>query len=541
MKNYKAAALLLTVACAVTGAACWVRPAKETQAETGQADLPPKSSPERGPFAGWDKPDFVLLLSAQQHGYLLPCGCSSPQYGGLERRYNLLQEMRKERGWDVLPLDLGDIPQIEAPAKLPNVQGVLKYTYAMEALAKMDYLAVSFGEYEATLGLGKLLDEYAMNNAKPAVLSANLLDRAKLFPHADRPSKTYVNARETATVRGGTKVSVLGITGSHDRDKEDDPKSVAEILKAKTSELQFERADRALPPALKEMDADGVRFRVLLYQGPMEKAQLLAKAFPAFNVILCLSASDLASMRPVLANDGDTFLVSAGHKGKNVVAVGVWRTGDTKKPFDMKYQTISLGEEYKTPDGKEAGNPIVALMERYTKDLKEDKYLAKYGQNAHLVQVEAQQIEKYKKEVANYVGSDACRKCHKHAYTVWKASDHAKAYPTLVNAKRPGNRQYDAECIVCHTVGFGYNTGFKDNASPEILKAVGCESCHGPSGLHVAHPDDAALQALLNPWKASPKKMLKIEALCQHCHDSDNDVHWTIDKWEQKNIVHMTP
>ena len=29
-------------------------------------------------FAGWEKPDLVLVVSGEQHGYLLPCGCSHP-------------------------------------------------------------------------------------------------------------------------------------------------------------------------------------------------------------------------------------------------------------------------------------------------------------------------------------------------------------------------------------------------------------------------------------------------------------------------------
>src|SRR5262245_31839701 len=79
-------------------------------------------------FSGWGSPELVLLLSGQQHGYVLPCGCSDPQYGGLERRYNFLQTL-KGRGWPVVALDLGDIPQLQGPQHLPNVQGLLKYVY----------------------------------------------------------------------------------------------------------------------------------------------------------------------------------------------------------------------------------------------------------------------------------------------------------------------------------------------------------------------------------------------------------------------------
>src|SRR5262245_25400517 len=63
-------------------------------------ETPQKDDNGAGPllFRDWPKPDFVLMLTGEQHGYVLPCGCSSPQYGGLERRYNFLQTL-KEKGW----------------------------------------------------------------------------------------------------------------------------------------------------------------------------------------------------------------------------------------------------------------------------------------------------------------------------------------------------------------------------------------------------------------------------------------------------------
>ena len=90
-------------------------------------------------FREWGKPDLVLVLSAQQHGYLLPCGCSRPQIGGLERRYNFLQTL-KARGWPVVPVDVGDVAQRSGP------QALLQYKTAMEARQQLGYLAVGLGK-----------------------------------------------------------------------------------------------------------------------------------------------------------------------------------------------------------------------------------------------------------------------------------------------------------------------------------------------------------------------------------------------------------
>src|ERR671932_217760 len=62
---------------------------------------PGENTPPPPLFPGWGKPDLALVLSGQQHGYLQPCGCSDPQYGGFTRRYNLVQGL-KERGWPVV-------------------------------------------------------------------------------------------------------------------------------------------------------------------------------------------------------------------------------------------------------------------------------------------------------------------------------------------------------------------------------------------------------------------------------------------------------
>src|SRR5438105_9641439 len=123
---------------------------KEEKPAKPALEMPPRL------FSGWEKPELALVLSAEQHGYLLPCGCSRPQVGGLERRYNFLS-LLKAKGWAIAPVDLGDIPQKQGPRQLPNVQGMIKYRYSMESLKQMGYLAVGLGEHDAALSLFDLL------------------------------------------------------------------------------------------------------------------------------------------------------------------------------------------------------------------------------------------------------------------------------------------------------------------------------------------------------------------------------------------------
>jgi hypothetical protein len=500
-----------------------------TARETTELDRPKPVGPAL--FKGWSAPDVVLLLTGQQHGYMLPCGCTSPQRGGLERRYNLLQQL-KGRGWPVVALDLGDIAQLQGPQNLPNVQGLSKYIYSMQALKLMDYAAVGIGEYEMALPLKQALDNYALNEPEPRVLCANLKDLRT--PNSNFEGE--VEAWKLVNVPGkALKVGVISVVGPTVQGKLKDSQG-----KVKDPLVRFDQVPAVLPLMLKEMQAKKPDLKVMLYQGTLTEAKACAEAAPALNVILCLSDSDEPSARPEMVKD--TMIVSVGHKGKHVGVVGIFANRKSAKAFDLKYQMATMDPEFKTPTAKEGEQPIVALMERYTEALKDGNYLAKYTQGNHALQVAVPNA------VPSYVGSEKCKKCHEHAYDVWTNSRHAHAYQTLVDAKHPSLRQYDGECIVCHVTGFTYKTGFRDAEKTPLLMNVGCESCHGPASEHLKKTEDPKWHALMNPWKAKPnenaaateKRELVIGDFCQKCHDQENDMHWDY-KVDWAKIAHPTP
>lgn len=114
-------ALFAVLVAAAAGTGFWVLhrdsdpPTSSTKAtpnDTPSPADPPASAQPLGPtarpfevggrplFADWPKenPDLVIVVSAQTFGYLSPCGCSRPQFGGLERRYNLIAGLKK-KGW----------------------------------------------------------------------------------------------------------------------------------------------------------------------------------------------------------------------------------------------------------------------------------------------------------------------------------------------------------------------------------------------------------------------------------------------------------
>ncbi len=117
---------------------------------------------------------------------------------------------------------------------------------------------------------------------------------------------------------------------------------------------------------------------------------------------------------------------------------------------------------------------------------------------------------------ARHVGSEACQSCHAKEFETWAASPHAKAIASL-EAKHKAN---DANCLKCHTTGFGRTGGFEPGTKAHgDLARVGCESCHGPGGDHV----DAATKRGTIVSLGDKCDSCVILQICGACHDDAND------------------
>jgi len=327
-------------------------------------------------------------------------------------------------------------------------------------------------------------------------------------------------------------------------------KSVREPLEKSVPEFGYEETAATLNAALAAMAQAKSKpeLKVLLFQGNLEEAQAVAKDFPQWQLIVCLSDSPEPPMHPILVNDKKTTIIQVGQKGRYVGVVGVFKTD---AGFDLKYQLVPMGEEYNTSEKPEAveAQKILPLLERYASDVKRGNLLEQVKKMQHPTQV------KFPAANLKYVGSDACMKCHAAEHKVWSTTKHSHALDALTKiAKRPSNRNYDPECIKCHVVGYEYETGFKNEKDTAHLIHNGCENCHGPGSAHAEKPKDAGWIAAMFPWrldkddKLPPKefmeKMAKIEGpergkievpakqqrlinavegMCRKCHDSEND------------------
>jgi DnaJ-class molecular chaperone len=84
----------------------------------------------------------------------------------------------------------------------------------------------------------------------------------------------------------------------------------------------------------------------------------------------------------------------------------------------------------------------------------------------------------------------------------------------------PAKYQTDAECLKCHTTGYGEETGYKTIANKD-LQGTSCEACHGPGSEHEAISKKFANQ---KPTPAQEKQardsiwMMLPKNVCVECH-----------------------
>ncbi len=143
--------------------------------------------------------------------------------------------------------------------------------------------------------------------------------------------------------------------------------------------------------------------------------------------------------------------------------------------------------------------------------LSDEERAKRYGAGGHARALLPSKID--------FVGSNACQSCHESEFSTWAKSQHGRAVDSLTARNKAG----DPDCLRCHTTGFGKTGGFPeggDVGAHADLARVGCESCHGPGGDHIA-PDAKRIGTIVSLGdKCDSCVILQI---CGSCHDEAND------------------
>lgn len=474
-------------------------------------------------FPSGAKPDLCLLFSGEMYGYLQPCGCTRPQVGGLERRFELIKELQ-DKGIPVSAVDLGDLAAHET-----GRQPRMKFEFALQMLQKMPYSAIGLGVTEFDMTAEEAL-ALALNYQPPAVLAANLLD-----PDSKRFAGMYKAWTTAQPDPKGLKVGYVGLIGD----------TVIKLAMAKDKTLQFDPPEKALPKALEELKKEKPDVLVLVLQGTPAEAKQLFEKFPdTFHILFSRADADVPSALPTrLKNPSghESLLVNVGQKGR---AVGLVAVNRAEKWLELRYQMVELVEPYELPDNET--NPVRELMKDYVLAVYREDLLSKVPISDHPIQ----RTPGF--ENAAFVGAAKCQECHPTAHKIWSGAKHFLATTNLAKYGRPLaempvkdgkpqiiGREYDPECASCHVTGFGLKSGFIDYKKSPHLLGNQCENCHGPGSLHVA---DAKNTKYSTPMRLSIEDPLT-EKRCRLCHDADNDPHFDLRKyWEQiKHGKEQTP
>ncbi|OGL45612.1 MAG: hypothetical protein A2149_07180 [Candidatus Schekmanbacteria bacterium RBG_16_38_11] len=100
---------------------------------------------------------------------------------------------------------------------------------------------------------------------------------------------------------------------------------------------------------------------------------------------------------------------------------------------------------------------------------------------------------------ASFVGSQTCFPCHPDEFRQWEETPHSRAFLSLSSR----GKDEDSKCLLCHSLGYGIESGFKDLDKTPAMANVQCESCHGPGSLHIG-------SKRIEPFS---------EKVCLECHD----------------------
>ncbi|UCD11015.1 MAG: hypothetical protein JSU88_10140 [Nitrospinaceae bacterium] len=380
--------------------------------------------------AGHEQGEILIVFSGNTLGELKPCGCAKEEdQGGIERRMSYLKSVAK-RAKDRLLLDTGD------SFKEPSVQGRLKASTLMEAMAAMNYDAVGLGDHDLVYG-NRFLEEA---RGIPWI-SANMeIGKLVLAPHR---IKQYP---------GGLKAAVVGLADpdlfyvdGHGNFKIGDPLLAA---RAKVAALKASHAPD-LVVLLTHMNRDkaiellGIEGVDVVINGHIE------------------NDTDPGNMTPVRRKG--KILVQPGPRGQKMGELLVRIDPAGKKSFEHRMVRLDSSVQF---------------------DPEMVKLYAAYNEKVEALFFASLSEKRNNSDKEIYATEAVCKTCHPGAHKVWSESRHGRAYATLARV----HKAFDPECLACHVMGWNQPGGFVSEVDTPELKNVQCEVCHGPGREHANAP-----------------------------------------------------
>jgi Cytochrome c554 and c-prime len=367
----------------------------------------------------------LIVISGDTDGWIVPCGCTANQSGGLLRRGTYLNDLRKTA--NLIYADVGGATSGNSPYQQAKLEAILN------GEKQMGIAAHNLGKSELAFGPDAL---------------RNL---------ATKTGVTFISANTRATdgqplalpliilPLDGKRIALVGVvdpTYATNQITADDPRSaIMSIIASHRTEFDS--------------------LIVLAYM-PQNELSKLADALPEADAVVGGPTG-----QPIVPTmQGHVLLAAATSKGK----------------FLARLQVPQADHPW-TGAVDELG-PTLADDPTQLENL--HAYLAILGQRDFSA-AQSGLVPPIPTGVpADYriAGSTSCISCHAAESAQWQSTHHASAWTTLVNK----GFQVDSYCQQCHTTGYGLPGGFESRSQSMALVSVGCESCHGPSLAHVHDP-----------------------------------------------------
>ena len=368
---------------------------------------------------------LTIVVSGDTAGWIVPCGCTSNQSGGLPRRATYLADLGKQSF--VFAVDAG------GAAGGKSAYDRLKFEAILAGEQAMGVVAHNVGAAEAALGPDYL--RQAARRHVPFVSTNVMLSDGQ--PLVDRIQLVQA---------AGRSVAILGVLS---------PKFAA-------PGLRIDPPREAILQALQQ-SAGRCQAAIVLAYLPEEELLALAEGLPEVDVVVGGPTGQPLAPR----HFGPTLALSATKQGKFLArldapaeANGRWTGG-----------IVELSDRFADDP------PQVANVAKFRKGLGDrDLAAAETAFGPHLPPGAP-------KEFA-VAGTKTCRDCHKPETAAWDKSRHARAWKSLEEHAA----QTDPDCQRCHATGYGLPGGFVSLARSPDRFNVGCEDCHGPSREHVREP-----------------------------------------------------
>jgi hypothetical protein len=379
------------------------------------------------PGAGGKVRPLTVVISGDTAGWIVPCGCTSNQSGGLPRRATYLAGLAGES--DLLVADVGGAPAGKSPYDRLKFEAILRGELAMGLAAH------NIGGPEAALG-GDYLHEVSLRLHVPFVSTNVLRDEGQPLTEPLR-----------IIAMGCRKVAMFGVLS---------PKFAAAGLRVTSPR---EAVLRALKEAAGRYDA-----AILLAYAPEEELQPLAEGLPELDAVVGGPTGQPVAPRHL----GPTLVLSATRQGK----------------FLARLDAPAVGAHQAWSGG------IVELSDQFADDAKQVANVEAFRQELGRRDFTAADTSFAASLPPNVpggfavAGTKSCRKCHAGEDKIWAKSRHSRAWKSL----QDHGTQVDPDCQRCHTTGYGLPGGFISAGRSPALVEVGCESCHGPSRGHVIDP-----------------------------------------------------